>query len=274
MTTSHRFALWLAVLLMLSGLFGVQAQDETQGGVYNATGTVINAAHLNVRTSGSTLAGVVAVVNRGGTYPIIGRSPDGAWWQVLLNPGGVVGWASAGYLSVTAFYPVPVIPLPPITAASIATGTVNTGGLNIRATPDPISGTIQRVIYRHDVVQLTGKTNSTPQWYEVFLADGSSGWVNGHYLDVTNDALVPIKNGVPVQASGTVNGAYFLNVRSTPNPYIVNIIAVISRGQTYPVIGKNADATWWQLQLGPNVSGWVNGRYLSVTNSHLVPITY
>jgi uncharacterized protein YgiM (DUF1202 family) len=178
---------------------------------------------------------------------------------------------------------VPAVTPPPAAPATFATGTVNTGRLNVRQTPDPYNGAVLTRISQQDVVQLLGKTATAPVWYNVALPSGSNGWVNGRYLIIANDALVPVTwstpvtpvppTPAPVSAYGTVT-AYFLNVRTTPNPYIYNIIATIARNQTYSVIGKNAAGTWWQLVLPSGATGWVNGRYLSVANGHLVPITF
>lgn len=72
-------------------------------------------------------------------------------------------------------------------------------------------------------------------------------------------------------ATGTVT-AYYLNVRTEPS-VTANRIATVSQGYTAGVIGKNGDSTWYQIILQGG-SGWVSGRYLSVTNAHTVPVTY
>jgi uncharacterized protein YgiM (DUF1202 family) len=72
-------------------------------------------------------------------------------------------------------------------------------------------------------------------------------------------------------ASGTVT-AYHLNVRTEPSITAIRI-ATVSQGYTAGVIGKNSDSTWYQIILEGG-SGWVSGRYLSVTNAHTVPVTY
>lgn len=268
----------LTLILALSVINVLPAAAQT-----GASMTVTTADFLNVRNAPTTSAGVVAVVGRGYTYPVIGRTFDAAWWQIQMRPTGLVGWVSGSFIQVTNAHLVPAVTPPAAGPATFATGTVNTGRLNVRQTPDPVNGAVLTRISQQDVVQLLGKTATAPVWYNVALAGGSTGWVNGRYLIIANEALVPVTwstpvtpvppTPAPVSAYGTVT-AYFLNVRTTPNPYIYNIIATIARNQTYSVIGKNAAGTWWQIILPSGATGWVNGRYLSVANGHLVPITF
>jgi N-acetylmuramoyl-L-alanine amidase len=268
----------LTLILALSVINVLPAAAQT-----GANMTVSTANHLNVRNAPTTAAGVVAVIARGYSYPVIGRTFDASWWQIQMRPTGLVGWVSGAYIQVTNAHLVPAVTPPPAAGASFATGTVNTGRLNVRNIPDPNFGAVLTRISQQDVVQLLGKTASAPVWFNVALPDGTNGWVNGRYLIIANSGLVPVTwttpttpippTPAPVSAYGTVT-AYFLNVRTTPNPYIYNIIATIARNQTYSVIGKNAAGTWWQLVLPSGATGWVNGRYLSVANGHLVPITF
>ena len=75
---------------------------------------------------------------------------------------------------------------------------------------------------------------------------------------------------VPTSATATVT-AYYLNVRSAPGLH-GSVLATIARGQTYPVIGRDAGSTWWQINVN-GIVGWASGKYLQVYNSQYVPIT-
>lgn len=66
--------------------------------------------------------------------------------------------------------------------------------------------------------------------------------------------------------------AYFLNVRAIPNPFTGAILTRISRGQTFPVIGRNAAGTWVQLNVGGTI-GWVNRGWVAVSALWSLPIT-
>lgn len=72
-------------------------------------------------------------------------------------------------------------------------------------------------------------------------------------------------------AQGTVT-AWRLNVRTTPS-INATIIGQVGRGYTAGVVGRNDDASWYQIILEGGF-GWVSGRYLSVTNAHTVPVTF
>jgi uncharacterized protein YraI len=70
--------------------------------------------------------------------------------------------------------------------------------------------------------------------------------------------------------TGTVIIATRLNVRSEPDPFS-NILVKINRNETYPVIGRNNDQSWWQINVN-GLIGWVYWHYLQVDNPTMVPI--
>lgn len=260
-------------LIMMLGFLsvGIVQQVAAQATV----GTVVNATDLNVRTAPGTAAGVIAVIRGGYAYPVLGRNADSTWWLVALSPSNhITGWASGSYLIVTNAHLVPFITPPAPTAANISMGTVSAYYLNVRAIPDPFYGSIIAKIARGEVYQVIGR-NSASTWWQISLLTGSSGWVNGDYLNVTNTHLVPVTDTTtaPVTATGTVVNAYYLNVRTTPNPYVANVVTIIGRFQTYRVIGRNSNSSWWQIDVGNGITGWVSGRYFSVMNGHVVPVT-
>lgn len=78
-----------------------------------------------------------------------------------------------------------------------------------------------------------------------------------------------IENPIPSE-TGIVIIASHLNVRSEPNAFS-NILVKINQNETYPVIGRNNDQSWWQIDVN-GVIGWVYWRYLQVNNPSMVPI--
>ena len=273
----RRFVYVMLTVVLLTAAVSVQSVSaQEQPAQVAAVATVVNANHLNVRNAPTTAGGVIAVLNRGYQFTVLGRTADSSWWQLALVPSGQIGWSSGAYLQIASAHLVPVVASPAPTPASVATATVTAYNLNVRAIPNPYTGQILRTIRQSEVYVIVGRNNVDPRWYELRMPDGSTGWVNGRYVNETNTHLVPITytggvDPVPL-ATGTVT-AYFLNVRTSPNPYIPNIMAVISRHQSYPVIGRNYDSSWWQIRLWDGRTGWVNGRYLSITNAHTVPVT-
>lgn len=61
-----------------------------------------------------------------------------------------------------------------------------------------------------------------------------------------------------------------LNVRSEPDAFS-NIIVKVNRNETYPVIGRNNDQSWWQINVNGRI-GWVYWRYLQVDNPERIPV--
>lgn len=267
--------LLLLTLLFVFSFSMIAVQPATAQTANHAT--VVNANYLNVRTAATTNAAVIAVIPRGYSYPVIGRTSDSAWVLLSLN-NSVTGWASSSYLTIPNIAAVPIgtssAPLP----ATISLGTVITGNLNVRVTPDPYNGAILTSINGGQVFTMIGRNNIGTRWWQLQLPGGGTGWVNGRYMVVANEQFVPVTdfntnpNPQPITAYGTVT-AYFLNVRTSPNPYLANIITIISRFQTYTVIGRTADSSWWQIALGNGLTGWVRGTYFSVTNSQNLPVT-
>jgi uncharacterized protein YraI len=61
-----------------------------------------------------------------------------------------------------------------------------------------------------------------------------------------------------------------LNVRNAPDTSAA-ILTKIIRNETYPVIGRNADSSWWQINVNGTV-GWAYWRFLKVSNPQAVPV--
>ncbi len=78
-------------------------------------------------------------------------------------------------------------------------------------------------------------------------------------------AITPNNTG----ATATVN-AYVLNVRDAP--LTGNVITKIQRNEQYPVVGRNSDSSWWQINVNGTL-GWVSGRYVTVNGGQNVNVT-
>lgn len=67
--------------------------------------------------------------------------------------------------------------------------------------------------------------------------------------------------------------AFRLNVRNQPDPINGSVVTRVSQNQTFPVLGRNADASWFQINAN-GVVGWVSGRFIALNpnNVGLVPI--
>ncbi len=94
------------------------------------------------------------------------------------------------------------------------------------------------------------------------------------YALSTQPAVV-VQPTPPVPSSG-VNAvvlAFRLNVRSQPDPVNGAVVTRVSQNQVFPVLGRNADASWFQINAN-GVVGWVSGRFISLNpnNVGLIPI--
>ncbi len=262
----------LVLALLFTGLSTVSAQVTATA--------IVTANHLNVRDYPDPYTGnIIARVGLNEAYVITGRSPFNHWWQLRLSDGRL-GWVNGNYINIYNGYLVPyvdpgqpVIQPPPTTQSY---GTVTAYYLNVRQIPNPYTGTIIARITRNEVYAVVGR-NLDASWWQLRLTDGRLGWVNGDFLSVTNAQLVPqTDNTTPNPSGASATGvvtSYFLNVRNSPNAIYGARIAVIARGESYAVIGRNSTSTWWQIRLPNGVTGWVSGTYFSVTGGNLVGIT-
>ncbi len=237
----------------------------------------VTAYTLNVRAQPNAWATILTRIYQGQSYPAIGRNVDLSWVQI--NVGGTIGWVNRSYVNGFGLEGLPItdggggtIPTPtPIPPPGGAYATVTAYALNVRNAPNPYTGTILTRISRDQTYPAIGR-NADTSWVQLNV-NGIIGWVSRAYITGHSFELLPITDHTtpppPVNSYATVL-AYFLNVRSTPSPY-APILTVIARGQTYPVVGRNAAATWIQVNVNGTI-GWVNRGWVSVTNLS-VPIT-
>ena len=81
---------------------------------------------------------------------------------------------------------------------------------------------------------------------------------------------VPSNQPVASNATGTID-AFRLNVRAAPTTD-ASILVKVERGETHPIVGRNADDSWWQINVDGTV-GWVFADFLIPVNTAGVPIT-
>jgi uncharacterized protein YgiM (DUF1202 family) len=230
---------------------------------------------LNLREAPTTNARVLGQISRGQVYRVIGKNADASWYQLRL-PSGLTAWVISRSLFVSDPSRVPVVnpgassqAIPSGGTTGPITGLVVTDQLNVRTLPDPLDGVAFTRVFEGQTYNVIGRDDTTT-WFQIQLADGQTGWVSGAYLRVSNPNALPVTFSGYIQ--GTVANASLLNVRSSPNPYVSNnILGQISRGQTYRVLARSSN-NWYEIRLPSGTTGWVNGRYLTVTNPGAVPL--
>lgn len=239
----------------------------------------VNAQFLNVRSLPNASSAIVSIINRGQTYPVIGRNFNSTWLQ--LNVSGTYGWVNARYVNASNIGGVPItdggpivtpVPPPPVGA----TATVTAYLLNVRDAPNPYTGGVITQIRRAEVYPVIGRNLDT-SWVQINVR-GLTGWVRSTWVSLTNMAGVPVTSNTtnpsqpaPVNTFATVR-AYFLNVRTQPF-YGSQVLTLVSQGQTYPVVGRNASSTWVQINIGGSL-GWVRSSWvIIVPGLSNVPVT-
>lgn len=173
-------------------------------GVTGVTGTVNANVGLNFRQSPSTTATKLALLPKGATYPVVGRSADGVWAQ--LNVNGQIGWSLAQWLVFTGdFNSVPVTDggtsQAQATAGPTPTPTPIPGGVQVRAVgnvrirscPSTRCARLSYVPWGTQVIAL-GESNDK-RWIKVRYNDPRKGEVVGWSLKAwyfNNDFSLPL----------------------------------------------------------------------------------
>lgn len=234
-----------------------------------ATATV-NTNELNLRAEPNPFTGAILTrIYLGQSYPVVGKNADSSWVQ--LNVNGLTGWVNARYVNVSSLDTVPVTNSGGRPTGAFATVLANF--LNVRQTPDPINGAILTRVTLGQTYPVVGK-NADASWLQINVG-GVIGWVRSSWLSAVNLGAVPVVGGVvttpqPSSMATVITGQ--LNVRHQPSFYSGVVLTRISLGQTYPAVGRNAASTWVQLNVN-GITGWVNGRYVSVPNLSALPVT-
>ena len=118
-------------------------------------------------------------------------------------------------------------------------------------------------VYQGDITLNAGFHNIIIDYYEA----GGLAFIN--YSRILLDGA---SSAEPVVAIATIT-APRLNVRNAPSTTSGDIIRRVSVGEAYGVVGRTNDSEWWQIDLGDGVTGWVFGRFVSIDNSDVVPVT-
>ena len=246
--------------------------------------TVIQPAY--VRQGPGESYPVYGMAQPGKTALVIGKSQDGSYWVVRVDPKLIpngFAWVMAALVQASNTENAPVIAAPPAptyvsmpppaTGAPVATATT---AVNIRTGPStdyPVLGVAQP----GQTSEITGKSQDGG-WWQVRVptslsADGL-GWVSADYVVAYNAANVPVVTAPPPPApvvtppppSSAPTGYWVittepLNVRAGP-------------GNEYPSYGKipagvplqvtGANGNWLSVYLPalPGNIGWISGNYV------------
>jgi len=144
---------------------------------------------------------------------------------------------------------------------------VDSGTLQTRQADLVIAG--GNVPIQVDFVQTTGSSAVQFYWDIAANLTLTPQATAGPTFTPTNTSLPPIPPGA---LRATVIRASVLNVRSAPT-LGGEVVGRILRGQTYQVVGRNQNATWFLLQLSER-RAWAFGYYLFIDgNEFNAPVT-
>ena len=166
-------------------------------------------ANTYVRTGPATNYPAYGIAPTGSNGLVIGKSEDGQWWAVRLDPQKVgvgYGWVSAQYVTTANTTNVQTIQnpdtytvaTPPPPASGAATGTA-TEYLNIRSGP----GTNYPVLVAAppgSTGEITGKSSDGAWWQFKISSQYSStgsGWASASYVIAQNADSVPVVAAPP-----------------------------------------------------------------------------
>ena len=80
----------------------------------------------------------------------------------------------------------------------------------------------------------------------------------------------PASSQPAVQAQLVAPGP--VNIRSGPGTDY-EIIGTLNANTAMPIVGRNSDASWWQIKIAEGTTGWVAASVVSASNTVNVPLT-
>ena len=219
--------------------------------------TYYASANVNLRSSASTTAPVLAVVPRAAKVVAKPGDGSGSWRKVTY--GKRTGWVSAAYVGPTK--PKPATPAPPTPVSNkVETRYVTVASLNLRSKASTSSTVLTRLAKG---TKLSVKSSSGG-WLKVTVGS-RTGYVSAQYTSTkkpaTTSTPAPPKPAPP-KAATTYVTATVLNLRSKPSTSST-VVAKLKRGTAVKHAGT-ASKGWIKVTVGSK-TGYVSTAYLSPT---------
>lgn len=161
--------------------------------------------------------------------------------------------------------------------AGSPTATVRAFVLNVRSAPSTINTLVLKKIQLGETYPVIGR-DATGSWYKIDTGD-VQGWVSAAWVTTANVAGVPVlsestETGLPPGAVLVETVGVRLNFRAGPSADTTSL-GLIAPFSTLKVLGRNADATWLQVEYAGQV-GWVAFAFVTAitpTNFFSLPVT-
>jgi mannosyl-glycoprotein endo-beta-N-acetylglucosaminidase len=218
----------------------------------------INSGKLNLRSSASTGASIIATLTKGAVVTVY--SEANGWAKV--NANGKDGYVSSSFLSATN----PNASNPASSAVTSTTKYVNisSGSLNLRSSASP-GAPIMAKLTKGTTVTVYSEANG---WAKV-NANGKDGYVSSSFLSNTNpnstgNSSTAVQTTAPANVSApstkyvnVTSGS--LNMRNSPSTS-ASIIVKLAKGTSVQVY---SEANGWAKIVVYGQTGYVNSDYLS-----------
>jgi uncharacterized protein YraI len=184
------------------------------------------------------------------------------------NPGGNWGGGS----------PLPTVPNDNWSARWTSTQNLNAGQYTLTVSADDgVRVTVNGATVINQLGTSTGQTYTIPltlvqgnnNFVVEFVEFGGDAFLNYSLTQPTTNLATPVPQAI-TGPSLTVTGAFRLNVRATPD-VAGAVLTRINRNETYPVVGRNAQSSWFQINVNGTV-GWVAARFVTTFNAAAVPV--
>lgn len=246
-----------------------------------------------VRTGPSDQYPALGVAQAGAKGLVIGRSQDGLYWVVRIDPSLVssgFGWVRTAFTQDKNVKDVPAIeapPLPPTASVPTPPAGTPTGvaltALNVRSGPGT-NYPILAVAPAGTVGEITGRSADN-QWWQVRVANTISpdgfAWVSAGFVSATNVSNVPVVSpstsapsatpGAPVspvttptRTSAPGSGGNYGEVKIGVTTEPVNMRAgpgnqydsygMIGAGTTGTIIDQNSNGTWYAFKVPTSIA--------------------
>ncbi len=216
----------------------------------------ITAHFLNMRNRPDLHGEIVEMVSLNQVLPVVGRNGLGTWLELAFGERHT--WVNARYVEAENLAGVRITDDGPAPVAGV-TATVSANVLNLREGPSTGTARLLR-LYQGERYPVLGRMPDE-EWLWLNAA-GINGWAHSDWLHVSLSLeTVPVLTADAVLSDATVSADY-LNLRAEPS-LEGRILLVMKQGEVYPVIGRNADAGWVQLNVRGNV-GWASGAWVNV----------
>lgn len=143
----------------------------------NAPRVVVNSPLVNVRTGPSTNYDIVATVERGQEFEIVGRNPDGNWWFVCCTDNDYV-WINNDLVDTDG--PVDSVP---ITGGATEAPAQDTSGVVTPQAPAPAP------VAQFDMIRQEQFAEATIVRVFLYVTDGTTG-LEGYSARIAKDGRV------------------------------------------------------------------------------------